>query len=497
MKKEKKVNDQKVTNGLVKFWVIGGIAVLSLGIIGAAVAGIHRAVVERQKDKIYSVVFDTSSTNPKGTRADAAKGMVAGINGEKNDFDNAYPWKSIKEVTDEQGNVFVRIPKFYERFEQNEESEKMTVSVSAHPHKGFHVAPAFLKGDETIEYIDIGKYEASLKDGHLKSVSGEMPEVTDHTLDQYRAVAEADGNQLFDWRSHQALQTLFSVEFANMDSQAVMSGETQYLAYVYELSADEISEKKISEFSVSSESIDEAMLIDAEGTDLIKFAKANLSHIDVSYSYENEDSEEVYVEKTVSGSIELNSDGDDIAKIKLNEALDISKMSAEDSLTIAFGSYFYHKTGSSDGRKGSSSGASMKSLEVTSMNYRGVENWYGNTYTWCDGLATYQDDQDAKFVCVSLDATKNNNRDSYKKYSTDAEALQDGIIFQEFDMTSDECAWLMDGFSFSYSSEAYTIGFVGGSCVNSCDAGAFYLYVCNDVSDANNSVRLSCIPQAQ
>ena len=492
VKKEK--NDQKVTNGLVKFWVIGGIAVLSLGVIGAAVAGIHRAIVESQKDKIYSVVFDTSSNNPKGTRADSAKGMVAGINGEKNDFDNAYPWKSIKEVKDEQGNVFVRIPKFYERFEENEETSKMTVSVSAHPHKGFHVAPAFLKGDETIDYIDIGKYEASLKDGHLKSVSGEMPETAGHTLDQYRAVAEADGNQLFDWRGHQALQTLFSVEFANMDSQSVMAGETEYLCYCPTLSAEDIAKGKMSEFAV--ESIDEQMIIDPE-TDVIKFAKANLSHVDIAYDYTNDDDETVSVTKTVSASVELNSDEDEIVKIKLSEELDISKMEEDSCVNIAFGSYNIHKTGSSDGRKGSSSGASMKSLEVTSMNYRGIENWYGNTYTWCDGLATYKDENNVEFKCVSLDATKNSNRDSYKRYASDAELLQDGILFQEFNMSSEECEWLKDYFNFSYASEAYRIGFVGGNFDNGCNAGAFFLSVSDDVSFARNSVRLSCIPQAR
>ena len=490
VKKEK--NDQKVTNGLLKFWIIGGIAVLSLGVIGAAVAGIHRAVVEAQKNKIYSVAFDLSNTNPKGTRLDDAKGLVAGINGEKNDFDNAYPWKSIKEVTDEHGDVFIRIPKFYQKAETNSETNIFTLSISSNPHKGFHVAPAFLKGDETIDYIDIGKYEASLKDGHLKSVSGEMPEVTGHTLDQYRAAAEADGNQLFDWRGHQALQTLFSVEFANMDSQSVMAGETEYLSYSYTVTAEDVAAKKVSEFDVSSAY--NPHFIDSE-TDVIKFAKANLSHVDVAYDYTNDGDETVNITKTVSASIELNSDEDEIVKIKLSEELDISKMEENSCVNIAFGSYNYHKTGSSDGRKGSSNGASMKSLEVTSMNYRGVENWYGNTYTWADGLATYKDENNVEFKCVSLDATKNSNRDSYKRYASDAELLQDGILFQEFDMTSEECAWLKDSFTFNYVSESYRIGSVGGGIDSSYSAGAFSLGVGSSAGFyANVSVRLSCVP---
>ena len=493
VKKEK--NDQKVTNGLVKFWVIGGIAVLSLGVIGAAVAGIHRAIVESQKDKIYSVVFDTSSNNPKGTRADSAKGMVAGINGEKNDFDNAYPWKSIKEVKDEQGNVFVRIPKFYERFEENEETSKMTVSVSAHPHKGFHVAPAFLKGEETIDYIDIGKYEASLKDGHLKSVSGEMPEVTGHTLDQYRAVAEADGNQLFDWRGHQALQTLFTVEFANMDSQSVMAGETAYDCYVHGLTAEEIAKGKIDTFA-DLES-DDRTLLDSEMS-VEKFVKANQLHVDVAFSHYDEDEEENnfdVAETTSASTIEFNNDKTSVNKVILSKQIDVSKMSEGESVYISFGSYNYHKTGSTDGKKGSSVGSSMKSGEITAMSYRGIENWYGNTYTWADGLATYQDENENKFICVSLDATKNSNRDSYKRYAAGA-SLGDGIFMTQFDM-DDEIGYQLDNFFFGYAAEAYRIGFVGGGSGGSYSAGAFFLNVNDVVSYANYSVRLSCIPQAR
>ena len=80
-------------------------------------------------------------------------------------------------------------------------------------------------------------------------------------------------------------------------------------------------------------------------------------------------------------SYELNANETDIVEVTLKEAIDVSRMSEGESIYLSFGSYKSHKTGTSDGRKGSSNGASLKSLEVTSMNYRGVENWYGNTYT--------------------------------------------------------------------------------------------------------------------
>ena len=162
-------------------------------------------------------------------------------------------------------------------------------------------------------------------------------------------------------------------------------------------------------------------------------------------------------------------------------------------LLYVFESYF--STGTTDNMRGSSKGTSFSGA----MNYRGVENWYGNTYTWCDGLATYQDGN-GKYICVSMDATKDNDRASYKKYSvTDMDAtkaLDDGIFFTQFDM-DDEVAYQHDYFNFSFNSNTYYIGWVGGNRDNGSYAGAFFVGVSGNVSGAGNSVRLSCIPQAR
>ena len=500
---KKKNNDvSKSTNRWVKFIGIGGIALAAIGVVGFAAGMIKKNIEVEQQEKVYSVTWDLTKDTTKGKRGDDAVGMVAGINGEKNDFDSAYPWKSIKRIADENGDVFTRIPKYYEKFEMS--ASKLTYSISPSARKGFHVAPAFMQGEKEIPYIDIGSYEASIdKQGHLRSVSGVMPETTGHTLDQYRELAEASGNQLFDWRGNQALQGLFLVEFANLDSQAIMSGETQYVAYVHELTSEEIEGKKLKTFTVSN---DDTVLIDSE-TDVLKFIKANndAGHVEVNLDHsaneEVEGDESFSHIKTVKlASYELNSGETDIEEVTLKEAIDVSRMSEGESVYLSFGSYNYHKTGSSDGRKGSSHGASLKSLEVTSMNYRGIENWYGNTWTWCDGLATYMDDQNQKYICVSLDATKNGNRDTYKRYAvsdtSDSMFLGDGLFFNNFNVT-DTISYQYDYFNFSFASEQYRIGWVGGCFDRDASAGAFSVCVNLDVSDANCSVRLSCIPQAQ
>lgn len=499
MKKKKTENANKAMARKVNFWHILGIVslgFLGLGVAGGTIAGIRQAVIHTEKSKEYSVAFNLEEGKVKGKRGLDAVGMVAGINGEQNDFDKAYPWKAIKTVKDENGDYFRRIPKFYERIVYKQ-GESLEYSVTASPRKGYHVAPAFINGEEELDYVDIAQYEASIdKEGHLRSIPGVMPNTEGKTLDQYRQLANDDGNQLFNWRQNQALQSLFVVEFATLDSQSIMKGETEYLALAHTVTAQEVTDKKVSEFTLAE---DEVMFIDGE-TDKLKFAKANLKHVDLSYEYTDEDEETITVNQTVSAKSVAFDEDDDEWTVVLDKAIDTSVLNADDSITIAFGSYNYHKTGASDGRKGSSNGASLKSNEVVAMNYRGIENWYGNTYTWCDGLATYQD-ANGKFVCVSMDANADNDRASYKKYAVadmDAtRALDDGIFFNKFDM-DDEVAYQNDNFGFGFASGDYRIGFVGGGCDDSYyGAGAFCVDVHNDVSSAYYSARLSCIPQSR
>lgn len=497
---KKKTKQKKDSNRLVKVWAGIGIGFLALSIIGAATAGIAKAAVDHQKSQIYTAYFDLTSGSPKGVRKDAAKGMAAGINGEKNDFDKAYPWKSMHKITDSNGDVFVRIPKFYEKIDFVED-ESLSISVSSAEHKGFHVAPAFVQGEEEVDYIDIASYEASIdKEGRLRSVSGVDPEVTGHTLDQYRSLAAKDGNQLLDYRGNQALQALFTVEFANLDSQSIMSGETQYAALCYELTADDIEAKSIKKFDAT---VDETMFI-SEDTDMAKFLKVNndTSHVEIGMDHvDDEDEEKSFSVKKTGTKIagfKINKEDESEIQVTLSEELDVSKMAEGETVYIAFGAYSCHKTGSSDNRKGSSNGASLKSLEVTSMNYRGIENWYGNTYTWCDGLATYQSGG-VDYICVSLDASKNKDRDSYKQYvKTDVEGMmEDGIFMTEFNMVDEndsDTASLFDYFYLTFFSGEYRIGRVGGGDGDNASAGAFCLSVGGAVSSAYYSVRLSCLP---
>lgn len=504
MSKKKKQKDlTKSTHRMVKIGFIAGTVMLGLGVAGGVAGIIGRNMIQQKKSEVYSVSFDLSGDMTKGKRGDAAVGMKAGINGAKNDFDHAYPWASIKQVTDENGDVFTRIPKFYEKYEFKEGT--MTYSITSAPRKGFKTNVAFIQGEKEIPYIDIGSYEASIdKKGHLRSVSGVTPE-TDHTLDQYRVLAESSGNQLFDARGNQALQSLFLVEFATFDSQSVMSGATQYISCSQRLNAEDIEKRlmKTFEFSIGGRSL---IAFNKNIEDRMNFIKANKKHATLEFSYKNSDDQAVqFKEKVNITALECDVEEGKVT-VTLAEDVDISTViqgMGGRNVYIHFGNCEIEKTGLTDGKKGSSRGASLASLESTAMNYRGVENWYGNTSTLCDGLAAYKDsDTEEKFICVSMDATKNGNRDSYERYAVeDMESslfTESGFNLFRFNNTDIE-SHLYDDFYFNFCNDTYCFGYVGGQReLNATLWGAFgYSSFRTSDNNVTASTRLSCIPQTR
>lgn len=480
--KNKKKNDNAVktaksTNRLVKFWVFGGITLIGLGIAAGGVAIAQRQVYKNAMSKVYTVEFDSNSDSIKGVRKDDAVGMVAGINGAKNDFDNVYPWKAIKDVTDENGDVFVRIPKYYVK-NTLVEAGKFTISISPEARKGYHIAPAFAReenGEMVIsDYIDVGKYEASLtEDQHLKSVSGVYPMVDELNISEARTIAEADGNELFDWRQNLAVQTLFMVEFATPDSQGLMSGLTQGLYYKHVLTADDIAAKKIKTIPVVAAG---SNLMDST-TDKVKFIKANTGRVDIKMDHPSDDEDEVFNYKASNlkaTGVMLNEEENDIASITLEKELNVEKMEVGEEVNIWFGAGFYHKTGEADNAKGSSNGASQKSNEVKAMSYRGIENWYGNTFTLIDGLFSRTvESEDTIFV--SNNPKNHGDRESYIAL-TQENTIKEFALY-EFDATSEDEPWLYDYYNIYFDAETDMIGGIGGGFDRNADGGIFCLGV--------------------
>ena len=147
----------------------------------------------------------------------------------QNDFDAMPIYKEMKEVTDDYGNKFIRIPKFYIHKENT--AGKLAIRISKEPISGGYLPHCFYDhvAEKELPYIDIGKYLASLSsDGtKLESKTGVTPLVS-RTLTQFRELARANGSgyQQLDIHVIDVLQCLFYVEFATLNSQSIHPGYT-------------------------------------------------------------------------------------------------------------------------------------------------------------------------------------------------------------------------------------------------------------------------------
>lgn len=185
--------------------------------------------------EIYGVYQEYGNSSPLLTRTHSSVGKVANVGvGEEvvvNDFNSAQIYKDIKEVRDTYGNVFVRIPKFYIRKVSNDVG--MHTQISKKQYAGFYLPKCFwdFEKQKELDFVDVGKHRAGLSsDGkRLTSKPDEFPLVSRNIV-QFRDLAKANngddlkGYQQMDIHVQDVLATLFIVEFATLDSQAVMSG---------------------------------------------------------------------------------------------------------------------------------------------------------------------------------------------------------------------------------------------------------------------------------
>lgn len=159
----------------------------------------------------------------------AQKVTEIGIGSEivRNDFDNLPIFKEMKRVTDDYGNVFVRIPKFYIR--KTSTAGKLSVQVSKMQITGSYLPKCFwdFRKDQELPYIDVGAYVASLNGDRLESKSGAQPLVS-RNISQFRNYARNNGAgyQQLDIHAVDMLQSLFYVEFATLHSQSIHPGYT-------------------------------------------------------------------------------------------------------------------------------------------------------------------------------------------------------------------------------------------------------------------------------
>lgn len=163
-------------------------------------------------------------------------------NGGKNDFDDAYPFGQIRlcnlqlvngekkltmegepgfDRTGKNGNVMVRIPKFYSRREKEGTLERWMVSGVC--HEGFSLEPCFLRDGKELDCIYVGAYNSCEKGGGLFSVSDCVPD-TMQSITEFEEAYAADGYDPYDFATMLCLQKLCVIELGTRQLKKTLGG---------------------------------------------------------------------------------------------------------------------------------------------------------------------------------------------------------------------------------------------------------------------------------
>ena len=335
-----------------------------------------------EKSKIYGV-DNVGQSAPTLTRTDSAIGrtVTVGASEIKSDFDRCYPWSDMHEVVDDSGNVFIRIPKFYSRITKNANGTYKH-QLSGYRYEGFTTLFVDGKGNE-IDYVLVGKYEASETSAKAESKSGKTC-LVNVTLPQMRTACKANGEgyQQYDFLIDAIIKELFLIEMATTNSQSIMYG----------------------------------------------YANGNSAAVQTGRT------DGV---KTASGSDTSNTDGKHACK------------------------------------------------------YRGIENLWGNVWTWCDGI-TFSDNK----VYICLDPTKYVSENTAQPYNYVGDrATGSGYItkidyFDKFPLLG--CATALGGAENTHYCDYYwtggTVLSVGGRWVDGSRAGLWYWNGRDGASDSYSSI---------
>ena len=174
--------------------------------------------------KIYGVNFVGSQNPNELIRTNAAQGLkiTVGTPEITSDFDNCYPWSDIEEVTDEFGNVFIKIPKFYSKITKNSDGTYLH-QLSGTKYSGFDTL--FKIGEQEIDYVMVGKYEGSGSSSRVYSKSGQTPLVS-ITMGDFRNGCKANGAgyQQYDFLIDLIIKELWLVEMKTTNCQSIMCG---------------------------------------------------------------------------------------------------------------------------------------------------------------------------------------------------------------------------------------------------------------------------------
>lgn len=351
------------------------------------------------KNLQYGIKFNKNSEIASGERLGAAKGMNFDYKvgdkwyyGTGNDFDNAYPWcemelcnvkidsdgNEVITMEDEKGfkkdgsngNVMVRIPKFYSMRIVKNNCEYLWISGTE--HEGYSVDPIFEKSDGSYaDYVYMSAYLGAEKDNKIVSTSESYPTLllTYGTTLEY-AQNNGSGFSEMDFLMCQALQKLFVIETGTIDSSSIFAGDTS-MFYYYDT-------KEYTKSGYAAEDAKDSNTIRLYNNyNTIKISKGSSIAIFNSWkTYKNNDGtqREVTDIKQTEEYIDITFSGKPI-NIQKHKTI-ISNIPAKTGKTDSID----YCTGTLDGEDGK-----------VSFKYRNIENLYGSALIMLDNNAYVQD----------------------------------------------------------------------------------------------------------
>jgi len=315
-------------------------------------------------EAVYGVSWDKTDTPL--TRINGSVGFTAeaGVDATTvtNDFDTASIYSEFDEYTDADSNVFVKIPKFYIRKTDTATKKTWQICKARMPNSYLPWCFYNFSTGAELDFVYVGKYPAgtTLTGGtKLNSLPNEYPLVSKNIV-EFRTYAEANGAgyQQLDIHVYDMLQVLFTVEFATLNSQAIMTGWTAgNYAATEVLTADTSAANTIvvantigAKFAVGQP----VGLGSTQGGNQVFYGR-NITQIDV--------------DTPGAGSTTITVDGA--------------------AFNAATGNYLYNvgwKSGFSSGISASSGSLANNTNGKNPFHYRGIENLYGNVWQFVDGI---------------------------------------------------------------------------------------------------------------
>ena len=340
---------------------------------------INRTAIRDDQKAIFGAQWNKTSS-PTLTRTDEAVGMVAnagvGFATVVNDFDYAPIFGEFEEVMDTLGNVFVRIPKFYIR--KLNGATFLSWQVSKHRHPGFYLPWCFwdFTNNRELPFIDVGKYKGTSEviaaTTRLRSLPNVFPLINTtivnmRTFATNNNVAPLAGYQQLDIHVIDLLQTLFYIEFATLNSQAIMSGFStgQYNA----THTATVAETAVNRIIVAN-------------------AHADLFRVGQTISIGTSlGGNQIFYGRTITGIATFDAS---------NRAISFDGA----PVSIAVGNIVYNtgwRNGFSLGGIAATSGSQVSNTDGRwAMTYRGIESLYGDMWQFVDGVNI---DSNQAWVC--------------------------------------------------------------------------------------------------